>query len=298
MSRQWDVVVIGAGAAGLSAARAVAAAGLSCLCLDRLGPGGALMNLGPLHHLPGGKAGPDLAAELVEAATAAGAELGFGEARALTGGPPWAVATGEETHLARAVILAPGLAPGRLGVPGEEAFEGRGISHCAACDGPLHRGEEVVVAGGDAWAGQEALDLAALARLVTLVHPEGAPPRLPAAPPPNLALLPGRVVALEGDGGLAAVRVATGGAERRLPARAVFVQCGRAPALGFAEGAVARDAAGHARVDAAMAAGAALFAAGDARAGAPQRAADAIADGVRAGEAAARLLKGLGSGAG
>lgn len=287
-AREWDVVVIGAGPAGLSAARGVAQRGLSCLCLDRLGPGGALMNLGALHHcpeLPAGTTGPELAAQLAEAATEAGAELGFGEVRAIRReGGAWIVATDEEEHVARrALILASGLAPGRLGVPGEEAFEGMGLSHCAACDGPLYRGQPVVVAGSDEWACQEALELAGTAAQVTLVHEADAPPAaLPAVLPPNLALLPGRIVALEGEGGLEAVVVAEDEARRRLPARAVFVQRGRAPALDFASGLLALDAAGHALAETGRPG---LFVAGDLRAGAPRRIAAAIADGLCAARA-------------
>ncbi len=280
----WDVVVIGAGPAGLAAARGVAERGLSCLCLDRLGPGGALMNLGALRHcpdLPPGATGPDLAAQLIEVATEAGAELGFAEVRALRRGDGcWVVETEEEAHTARAVVLATGLAPGRLGVPGEERFEGRGLSHCAACDGPLYRGQPVVVAGDDEWAWLEAEALAAIASAVTLVHE--APPAAP--PPPGVLPVPGRIAALEGEAGLEAVVTGDG---RRIPARAVFVQTGRAPALTFAAGLVGCDASGHPLVDGAMRAGpAGLYAVGDLRAGSSRRLASALADGLRAAAAA------------
>ena len=154
----WDVVVIGGGAAGLSAAAAAAGADLSCLVVDRMGGGGELMNLGSLHEMEGALTGPDLAARLLEEATVAGAELGLGAVTGLTSeGVGWRVSTDDEVHSARAVILAVGLAHGRLGVDSEEGFEGQGLSHCAACDGPLYRGQPVVVAGADRWAVAEAL---------------------------------------------------------------------------------------------------------------------------------------------
>jgi thioredoxin reductase (NADPH) len=292
----WDVLVIGGGAAGLSAAATAAGAGHSCVVIDRLGGGGELMNLGPLHDcpdLPPGAAGPDLAAGLLEAATAAGAELAIGEVTALSGGSPWTVATDEASHTARVVVLACGLAPGRLGIAGEEAFEGQGLSHCAACDGPLHRGQPVVVAGSDRWAVQEATDLTGIASRVTLVTQGGPVPSLRAA-----AAVAGRVVGLEGESGLEAVLVQPdGGGTQRLPARAIFVQSGRHPALGFAPGALALDGVERVKVDASLRCSMPmLFAAGDVRAGAPALVREAMADGKQAGLAAARALEGIATG--
>src|SRR6185312_4103135 len=170
----WDVVIIGGGAAGLGAAAMAAGAGLSCLVLDRMGGGGELMNLGPLHDLGEALTGPDLMARLLEEATTAGAELRIAEVIGLAPEPAdWRVATDDEAHTARAVVLAVGLAPGTLGIDGEEDFEGRGLSHCAACDGPLFRGEPVAVAGDDRWARLEARELAAIASSVTLVTQSG-----------------------------------------------------------------------------------------------------------------------------
>jgi thioredoxin reductase (NADPH) len=273
----WDVVVIGGGAAGLSAAAVVAGAGLRCLLLDPMGGGGELMNLGALHDVPGheGSNGPDLAAQLLEAAMTAGVELGFGAVTALAG-PPWQVTTVEESHAARAVILATGLAPGTLGLANEEKFLGQGLSHCAACDGPLYRGQPVVVAGADRWAVQEAAELAETCAAVTLVT-QGAP----APEVPGVTVIEGRVTALHGEGGLQAVLVGT----HTLPARAIFVQCGRRPALGFAAS-LPRDAEGHLPFNPAPR----LFAAGGIRAGGPALLAAVMADGVAAGRAAAKAL--------
>jgi thioredoxin reductase (NADPH) len=285
MTGMWDVVVIGAGPAGLSAARAAAARGLRTLCLDRLGPGGALMNLGALHHcpeLPEGTTGPDLAAQLMEAATEAGAELGFGEVREVRSGEgAWTVVTDEEEHQARALVLASGLLPGRLGVAGEGGFEGQGLSRCAACDGPLYRGQSVVVAGSDEWACLEAEELLPIAASVTLVHE--APPA--AMLPPGVATIEGRITALEGEGGLETVVVGDG---RRIAARAVFVQRDRAPAIGYAApDLLGRDSAGHPIADSA-AARAGVFVVGDLRAGSPRHLAAALAEGRAAGEAVLR----------
>ncbi|MFN4088279.1 MAG: NAD(P)/FAD-dependent oxidoreductase [Alphaproteobacteria bacterium] len=301
MDRQWDVVVVGAGAAGLSAAREAAAAGLSCACIDPLGAGGLVMNLGPVRDCPEAAAaatGADLAASLMEEAMEAGAELVFGEVSALTvahgsGGMRWRVRTDGEEHGARAVIVATGLSAGSLGIADEARFAGRGLSHCAACDGPLFAGESVVVAGDDRWTVAEAEELARVAGRVTLVGDRAAlgpaAERLAAAG--RIAFVPGRIVGLAGEGGLEQVSVAADGEVRAIDAAGLFAYLGRRPALDFAAGQLPRDGADRIVVDEAdMACVPFLFAAGDVRAGSPETVSAAIADGRRAGRAAASTL--------
>lgn len=300
MAEYWDVVVIGAGPAGLTAAQVSGAHDLSCLCIDRLGPGGELINLGLLHDcpdLPPDTTGADLVARLTDAATAVGVELAFGEVRELRqSGEHWRIATEGESYQARAVIIATGLAPGKLSVPEEERFAGLGLSHCASCDGPLYGGEDVIVAGAGEWAIQDAIDLAGLARHVTLIGPDEAerpsPERVAGlAGLANVTVIPGRIVALHGVDGVDAVVVERDAVQERHSARAVFVHCNREPALEFADGLLATDAEGRAFVNGDLCASQKrAYAAGDVRAGAPQRIASAIKDGQRAGIAVARLL--------
>lgn len=291
MSKRWDTVVIGAGPAGLTTARGLASAGLSCLCLERLGPGGMLMNLGPLHDHAEPTTGPDLGSALLDAATEAGVELGFGEVRALRAGDPWQVETDESTHVARTVVLATGSTPGTLGIADEDAYEGRGLSRCAACDGPLYRGQAVVLAGSDRWAMQEALDLLAFTEQVTLV----VPPNARADAPPGVTHRTGLIVALEGEDGLDAVVIAQDGGRERLPTRAVFVLTGRRPALDFAPGGMACDPDGRVLVGADLRTSLpAVYAVGDVRSGASEQVQTAIADGERAAQAIVNLLAGGG----
>ncbi|HVY14556.1 MAG TPA: NAD(P)/FAD-dependent oxidoreductase [Rhodopila sp.] len=302
----WDVVIIGGGAAGLSAAAAAAGSGLSCVVIDRMGGGGELMNLGPLQDLDGphldephldephldephldepqtgpSLTGPDLAARLLDDAVTAGAELEIAEVTGLmpaAGG--WRVTTDSGTHDARAVIIAVGLAPGTLGIDGEDRYEARGLSHCAACDGPLYRGDPVVVAGADRWAVEEARELAATASRVTLVT-QGAP--APAAD--GITVIAGRITALGGSPGLDSVTVqpADGAAPKRLETLAVFIQTGRRPAVGFAPADLSRDADGRLVTgDAQQCSLPGLFAAGDARSGAERTLRFAMEDGRRA----------------
>ena len=119
----FDVIVIGAGPAGLVAATEVSRAGLKAICLDKLAPGGALINLGALHDFETTADGPTIASKLTDDATEAGVEIGFGEVVRLSGNGPWTIETAEgERHTGRAVVIATGLGKGRLGLPEEDAL--------------------------------------------------------------------------------------------------------------------------------------------------------------------------------
>lgn len=301
MTSSFDVIVIGAGVAGLTAAAAVARGGLRCLCIDRMGPGGVLINLGALSDcpdLPAGTSGPDHVASLADAAMDAGVELAIGEVQALRPGDIWTVQTESESFTGRAVIIATGLANGRLGIDDEARFEGQGLSDCAACDGPLYAGADVMVAGADRWALQEAIELAELAGHTTLVT--GAAALDPADPTvrhltslPNVEILPARIIGLQGEDGLQSVVLDQGGRQSAVPVRGLFVYTGRRPATGFAGDLVTRDEGLRIRVDENRRAGASLlYAAGDVRAGAVQSVAEAAADGRRAGQAVLGALAG------
>jgi thioredoxin reductase (NADPH) len=282
----FDVIVIGAGPAGLTAATEVARAGLKALCLDRLAPGGALINLGGLHDFETADDGPTLASRLTDDATAAGVEIGFGEVVRLAGSGPWTAETAEgEHHTGRAVVIATGLDKGRLGLPGEDQYDGRGLSHCAICDGPLYAGKSVIVAGAGGWAPHEAEELKAFASEVTVVD------TLAAKLADGIRHIDGCIVALQGSDGLQSVVVESGGARKTVPTSAVFVYVGQSPAAEFVPDSLARDATGHIVVDeGGRTSAATVFAAGDVRAGARHYLADAIADGQRAAQAVVAAL--------
>jgi thioredoxin reductase (NADPH) len=285
-SPSFDVIVVGAGPAGLTAATQAARAGLKALCLDKLAPGGALINLGQLHDVEDASDGPQVASQLTDDATAAGVEIGFGEVVRLSGSGPWTVETAEgEHHTGRAVVIATGLGKGRLGLPGEDQYEGRGLSHCASCDGPLYAGLPVIVAGAAGWAPYEAQELKAFASEVTVID------TVAAKLPDGVRHLDGRIVALEGSDGLQSVVVESGGARKTVPTSAVFVYVGQSPAAEFVPDSLARDATGHIVVDeGGRTSAATAFAAGDVRAGARHHLADAIADGRRAAQAIVAAL--------
>jgi thioredoxin reductase (NADPH) len=293
MSTDWDVAVVGAGTAGLVAARVAAERGLRVVVYERMSPGGQLVNLTALHDHPGGT-GPELMSRLTAAAEDAGVRIAYAEVTRVHPGTPARLATGDGEVTAGAVVVAAGLSAGRLGLPGESSLVGRGISTCAGCDGPLFRGRPVSVVGDDEWTAGEALELAGSASAVTVLVP--GEPRWSAARAARLAaderveVVPGATVtALRGEGVLSGVVVRTSNGERELAVAGVFPFVGRRGPEGLVAG-LAADAEGR------LVPGDGVLVAGDARAGAEQSLAAAEADGRTAGEAAvAALAAGTGS---
>ncbi len=170
-----DVIVIGSGPAGYTAAIYAARAELKPLVFEGTSFGGALMTTTEVENFPGfrsGITGPELMDEMREQALRFGADLRMEDVEEVAlDGPVKKVVTADgETHLARAVILAMGAAARYLGVPGEQELLGRGVSACATCDGFFFKEQDIAVIGGGDSAMEEATFLTRFARSVTLVH--------------------------------------------------------------------------------------------------------------------------------
>jgi thioredoxin reductase (NADPH) len=171
----YELLIVGGGLAGTTAALFAARHGRSTLCLDGGISGGQLLSISRIEDFPGfpdGVAGFELCPALQAQAMDAGAEFRTGEVQEIApDGNRWTVTTADgESFIAQALIVATGSTPTPLGVPGEDRLVGRGVSHCASCDGPLHRDKAVVVVGAGDSALQEALELAEHVAQVVLVH--------------------------------------------------------------------------------------------------------------------------------
>jgi thioredoxin reductase (NADPH) len=171
---EYDVIVVGSGLGGLTAGLFATRYGLSTLILESHIPGGHLISIERIEDFPGfpdGTPGYDLCPTVQRQAAEQGAELQRGEVTSLAPeGAHWRVTGEDEEHRAKAVIVATGSSLKDLGIPGEAKLMGRGVSHCASCDGPLYSGQVVGVAGGGDSALQEALALANYAESVVLFH--------------------------------------------------------------------------------------------------------------------------------
>lgn len=171
-----DVIIIGSGPAGYTAAIYTARAGLKPLVFaGALEAGGALMNTTEVENFPGfpeGVLGPDLMTKMQEQAEKFGADIRFEDVVSvqLDGDVKTVTTDDDETFSARTVILATGSANRKLGVDGEDAFAGRGVSYCATCDGFFFKDQHIAVVGGGDSAMEEATFLSRFGSKVTIIH--------------------------------------------------------------------------------------------------------------------------------
>jgi thioredoxin reductase (NADPH) len=301
--RDVDLVVVGAGVAGLTAAMFAARYGLAVVVVDQIGVGGQIINAERIENFPGfpnALGGHELGPLLHEQAEAAGAEFMLDTVEAIeAGGTHHIVRGASETLRARAVIIAAGSALRPLGIAGEEKLIGRGVSHCAACDGAFFKGHEVCVVGGGDSALDEALLLTAHASRVTIFHRGehlDAQKKLrdDAATHGKIAIaLNTAVEEIVGEDAVTGVRLrdAKTGSTRLQAIKGVFVYVGLEPNTAFLRGVLALDAAGHIETDINMRTSVAgIFAAGDIRQHSVAQLAAAAGDGTTAAISAFRYL--------
>lgn len=169
----YDVIIIGAGPAGMTAAVYTSRANLSTLMIERGIPGGQMANTEDVENYPGFESilGPGLSNKMFEHAKKFGAEYAYGDIKEIVDGKEYKVVkAGSKEYKARAVIIAAGAEYKKIGVPGEKELGGRGVSYCAVCDGAFFKGKELVVIGGGDSAVEEGVYLTRFASKVTIVH--------------------------------------------------------------------------------------------------------------------------------
>ena len=296
-------MIVGAGVAGLTAAAAAAADGASVLVIEQMAPGGQIATVDRIRNFPGfpdGVGGYELGPLLQQQAADTGVAFMLDTAERIEpSGGGFSVTCSEGSVSARAIILAMGSHRAKLAVPGEDELEGRGVSHCASCDGHFFRGKQVVVAGGGDSAFDEAELLAEQAGQVTIMH-HGAHPRAQRSTVERVQALPNvRVVAnaqirrIEGEHEVERIIVDLPDGEAVEPASGLFVYVGLVPNSAIVADLVDVDAGGRIIADSSFQTSrAGMFVAGDLRSGANAMLASAAGDGSAAAAAALRYLRG------
>lgn len=299
----FDLIIIGAGPAGLSAALYARRAGLTVAVFEQSIYGGQVVNTPEVENYPGvgRQSGAQLAMALYTQAAEAGAEILLEEVTGVRlGESPKRIFTAAGEYAAGAVVVANGAKRRLLGCPGEERLAGRGVSYCATCDGAFFRGKTVAVVGGGNTALEDALYLANLCEKVWLIHRReqfrGSRVLVEAVRGrANIEIItPATVAEVLGTDRVEALRLrgAADGSETTLPVLALFVAVGLAPDNSLFNGQLELDEAGYIRAgeDTRTALGG-VFAAGDTRTKALRQIVTAAADGAVAATEAARWLE-------
>jgi thioredoxin reductase (NADPH) len=292
-----DILIAGAGCAGLTAAIYAARAGKSVLVLEAESMGGQIASSPRVENYPGipSISGLDFADRLFAQAEALGVEFDFARVTGLRPGSPMTVLTDAGERTCKSVILAVGARHRALGLAREQELAGKGVGYCAVCDGAFYKGRAAAVVGGGSAALQSAEYLASVCSEVTLIHRrdtfrgEAALARRVAALPNVRLALDTVVAALEGETALTGLVLENKktGARTRLAVPALFIAAGQTPDTDALRGLVALDEAGY------IAAGEdcrtslpGVFAAGDCRTKAVRQLTTAAADGAVAALAA------------
>ena len=169
----YDVIIVGAGPAGMTAAVYTSRANLSTLMIERGVPGGQMANTEEVENYPGFDSilGPELSTKMFDHAKRFGAEYAYGDVKEIIDQKEYKIVDcGSKQFKARAIIITAGAQYKKIGVPGEKELGGRGVSYCAVCDGAFFKNKELVVVGGGDSAVEEGVYLTRFASKVTIVH--------------------------------------------------------------------------------------------------------------------------------
>ena len=306
MAKRYDVIVIGAGPGGLTAALYASRANLSVLILDRGLYGGQMNNTDAIDNYPGFTEikGPELGEKMYNSVMKFGSEFEYGDVQSVTiDGENKVVKTDTGEYSAPALIIATGADHRHLNVPGEEEYSGKGVSYCAVCDAAFFKDEDIAVIGGGDSAIEEGIYLAQSAKSVTVIHRRDQLRAQPTLQKRAFAndkinfIWNGITESIDGDGqrvtGVTYKDKETG-EEKQLATRGVFIYVGVIPQtapfkeLGITDeqGWIPTDDHMRTKVDG-------IFALGDVRAKDLRQIANAVGDGSIAGQAAYNYLQDL-----
>ena len=306
MKRIYDMIILGGGPGGYTAALYAARAGLSVLVLERLSPGGQMALTSAVDNYPGfpeGIDGFELGMRFQQQAERFGAVTEYAEVRSLDLlAEPKVLHTSSGDYHGRTVVIAAGAGPRKLGLPNEEPLTGRGIHYCAHCDGMFYRDKVVALVGGGNSAAAEALPLSRVAKKVILIHRRDTLRATKIYHEPLMAQdniefrWNSAVSELLGENRLSGIRVRDlrSGDEEELEVSALFVSIGRKPSTDLFAGQLELED-GYIRADESTKTSIpGVYAVGDIRTKALRQIITAAADGANAAHAAEAWLSGHG----
>lgn len=299
----YDVIILGGGPAGYTAAMYAARAGLSALVLEKMGAGGQMILTHQIDNYPGFESGIDgytLGDKMKQGAERFGAETVIAEVKAVRlNGEIKEIETARQTFRSRTVIVATGAHHKNLGLANEQELIGRGVNYCAACDGMLYRGKTVAVVGGGNSAAADALLLSRVCEKVILVHrrDELRATKIyhePLMNAPNVEFKWNSTVqALEAEERVNALRLrdVNSGEESELAVDGVFISIGRSPETDLFIDQLKLDGGGYIVADESTRTNLpGVFAAGDVRTKTLRQIVTAVADGAQAAQAVEEYL--------
>lgn len=301
MDKIYDMLIVGGGPGGYTAALYAARAGMTVAVLEKLAAGGQMVETPQIDNYPGARVGIDgytLGQQMCQAAESFGAESIFTQANALElTGEIKLAHTDAGTFRSKTLVIATGAEPKKLDVPGEQELLGRGVHYCASCDGMFYRGKTVAVVGGGNTAAADALLLSRVAKKVLVIHRRDSlraarvyhKPLLEAE---NVEFLWNHQVREIRAGELTVENLQTG-ETAAVSCDGVFVAVGRQPATALVAGVVDTDENGYIRADESTRTNlAGVFAVGDVRTKALRQIVTAVADGAAAVHQAEEYLAG------
>ena len=304
--RIYDMVIIGGGPGGYTAALYAARAGLNVVVLEKLSPGGQMALTTQVDNFPGVDAGIDgytLGEIMQRNAESFGAVTELAEVQSVDfSSDPKKIETNEGTFYGKTVVYAAGAGPRELGLPNEKALTGRGVNYCASCDGMFYKGKTVVVVGGGNSAVEDALPLSRVAKKVIVVHRRDT---LRATKVYHKPLMEAEnveffwnsaVTQLLENGKLTGIVVQNllTGEETTVECDGVFISIGRKPATALVDGQVELDKSGYILADeTTRTSRPGVFAVGDVRTKAVRQIVTAASDGAVAVHFAEEYLAGL-----